>query len=127
MIVEYSNCSRQVELEEADPCLARWGLTSGVSWHPSAARQRAVHNMLVVRDLTWRAGSAETVLETLHQILHRLLVRVNSCERETQSKNGRPGTRVSSAAADTRQYPPHHLSLSLSFLLSVSLKDKEIG
>lgn len=120
MIVEYSNCSRLVELQEADPCLARWGLTSGVSGDPPAARQRAVHDVLVVRDLARRAGSAETVLETLHQILHRLLVRVNSCERETQSKNGRPGTRVSSAAADARQYPPHHLSLSFFPSLSFS-------
>lgn len=45
-------------------------LTSGVSRDPPAARQGAVHDVLVVRDLRWRVGGAETVLEPLHQILH---------------------------------------------------------
>lgn len=105
---------------EADTSPTRSGLTSGVSGDPPAARQRAVHDVLEARDLAWRAGSAETVLETLHQILHRLLVWINSCERDMQSKNGRPRTRVAQAAADNRQHPPHTLSLALS-LLSLSL------
>lgn len=49
---------------------------------PPAARQRAVHDVLVVGHVRGRVGDAETVLKALHQVLHRLGVWVNGCKRK---------------------------------------------
>lgn len=56
--------------------------TSAVARQPPAARQRAVHDVLVVGDVRGCVWDTETVLKALHQVLHRLCVWIIGYERQ---------------------------------------------